>query len=188
MEIFTPLRPLGDQNWPSSISGMVTGFAGALNVYRTMAHHPALLRAWEDLREHIVNRTTLGPQFSEVVILRTGVNLGSSYEWDQHVVRARVRGLTDERIASLRGPIGGMEPRDATLALAVDDLFSKSMLQPANAAAVVALVGREGLLDLMATVGFYSTLGFILNTNEVPLDSDIAAELLARPLQDKTGL
>ncbi len=45
-------RPLSDSDWPAEISDMLPGFAGKLNVYRTMAHHPALLRAWSDLREH----------------------------------------------------------------------------------------------------------------------------------------
>ena len=36
----------------------------------------------------------------------------------------------------------------------------------------------------MATVGFYSTLGFILNTARTPLDAHIASELKAAPLND----
>lgn len=161
---------------------MAGGFAGRLNVYRTMARHPALLRAWRDLREHVVNATALGPERSEVVILRTGVNLGSEYEFQHHVVRARARGLSDARISALQGAPEEMEPEDATLAHAVDELFWASKLEPEDAAAVTALVGQAGLLDLMATVGFYSTLGFILNTLEVPLDAEVAAALAKDPL------
>jgi hypothetical protein len=40
------------------------------------------------------------------------------------------------------------------------------------------------MFDLMATVGFYSTLGFILNTAKTPLDSEIAGDLAAAPLID----
>ena len=174
--------PLTDADWSDEIADMLGGFAGGLNVYRTMAHNPALLRAWTDLREHVVNRTALGKQGSEVVILRTGVRLGSTYEWQQHVSRARKCGMDDARIRSLRGPVEGMAPGDALLAQAVDELFADAALSEATLAALAARVGKTGVLDLMATVGFYSTLGFILNTSRTPLDDDIAAELAAQPL------
>ena len=174
--------PLTDAEWPEEIGDMLTGFAGGLNVYRTMAHNPALLRAWADLREHVVNRTALGKQGSEVVILRTGVRLDSGYEWRQHVARARKCGMEDARILSLRGPVEDMAPDDAVLARAVDELFSDARLSPDTARAVAGLVGAAGVIDLMATVGFYSTLGYLLNTAETPLDEDIAAELAANPL------
>lgn len=174
--------PLTDTEWPREIADMRSGFAGGLNVYRTMAHNPALLRAWTDLREHIVNRTALGKQGSEVVILRTGVRLGSSYEWEQHVSRARKCGMDDARILSLRGPVEAMTPADAVLAGAVDELFDAAVLGEKTLTALSDLVGPVGVFDLMATVGFYSTLGFILKTSQTPLDDDIAAELAADPL------
>ncbi len=164
------LGPIADADWPETIADMLPGFAGGLNVYRTMAHHPALLRAWADLRDHVVNRTVLGKQRSEVVILRTGVNLGSSYEWQQHVVRARKCGMEDARILSLRGPVENMAADDAVLAKAVDELFGSRRLSPETARALADLVGVEGVIDVMASVGFYSTLGFLLNTFETPLD------------------
>jgi 4-carboxymuconolactone decarboxylase len=176
-----PCAPLSDADWPDRIAEMKHGFAGGLNVYRTMAHHPALLRAWADLREHVVNRTALGPQRSELVILRTGYRLGSDYEWNQHVMRARARGLDDARIAAMRGPVSAMAPADALLAQAVDELFATGGLQPETRDRLAGTVGTEALFDLMATVGFYSTLGFILNTFETPLDDDIAAELVKEP-------
>ena len=110
------LDPVADTDWPEQIADMRHGFAGGLNVYRTMAHHPALLKAWTDLREHVVNQTSLGKQRSEIVILRTGVRLRSQYEWSQHVARARSRGINDQRIASMRGPLSAMMPDDALLA------------------------------------------------------------------------
>ena len=36
--------PLTDAEWPEEIADLRDGFAGTLNVYRAMAHHPALLR------------------------------------------------------------------------------------------------------------------------------------------------
>ena len=44
------LPPLTDAQWPSDLADLLKGFAGGLNVYRVMAHNPALLRAWEGLQ------------------------------------------------------------------------------------------------------------------------------------------
>ncbi|MGH1464525.1 MAG: carboxymuconolactone decarboxylase family protein [Cognatishimia sp.] len=173
--------PISDQDWPLEIAEMLTGFAGGLNVYRTMAHHPALLKAWSDLREHVVNQTSLGAERSEVVILRTGKRLGSSYEWHQHIVRARKTGLDDPRIARIAGPLGTIEGEDLVLTTAVDELFSHSYLTDSTVAELRQLVGKQGILDLIATVGFYTTLGFILNTFATPLDESILHELKENP-------
>lgn len=177
-------KPIGDQDWPAEITDMLSGFAGGLNVYRTMAHHPALLKAWSDLREHVVRQTSLGAELSEVVILRTGTRLGSSYEWHQHIVRARKSGLVDARIARLGGPLEDVTGDDALLAKAVDELFDQSRLSEATTAGLKSKIGKHGILDLIATVGFYSTLGFILNSFGTPLDKDIADELIKNPLVD----
>ena len=137
------LTPISDADWPPEIADLASGFAGRLNVYRTMAHNPALLRAWTDLREHVVNSTSLGPERSEVVILRTGVRLGSSYEWSQHIERARARGLSDEKIAALKGPLEAVDPDDQALATAVDELFENPPLPHRHAKRCPDNLGRK---------------------------------------------
>jgi 4-carboxymuconolactone decarboxylase len=178
----TKYPPVDDAHWPQSLDDLKGGFATRLNVYRTMAHHPALLSAWAPLRDHVVVQTALGRQFSEVVILRTGHHMGSAYEWAHHVSRGRAVGLSDARIAAIAGPIESMEPADAALAAAVDALIENKRLGDQTREAVLALVGTAGLFDLMATVGFYMTLGFIVNSFDTPLDADVAAELADGPL------
>lgn len=180
------LSHLSVADWPDDLAPMTTGFAGRLNVYGVMAHHPALLRAWAGFRDHVVLGNVLGPAFSEVVILRTGVRLGARYEWDHHVVRGRKAGLDDARILALRGPLDRIAGDDRLLATAVDQLFDRKGLDPATHTALEALVGAAGVLDVMATVAHYSLLGYMLNSVEVPLDRDIAAALAAAPL-DETG-
>lgn len=175
-------QPRADADWPDDLADMLPGFAGRLNVYRTMAHHPALLRAWASLRDHVVNHSALGPENLEIVILRAGTHLKSDYEWSHHIDRARKLGLGDDRIAATRGPLEDMADNDALLCRAVDELLDGSRLADDTLAALVDTLGRPAVFDLMATVGFYATLGFILNTFETPLDSDIAARLAAQPL------
>jgi len=175
----SPCPPLSDAEWPEGIADMREGFAGQLNVYRTMAHHPALLRSWASLRQHLVKDSALGPVRSEVVILRTGHLLGSHYEWAHHVSRARALGFTDERIRA----IGAMpEGEDGMLVRAVDALFDAHRIPAELEAELAATIGRQAVFDLIATVGFYSVLGGILLTYDTPVDEAIADELARSPI------
>ncbi|RVK09154.1 carboxymuconolactone decarboxylase family protein [Sinorhizobium medicae] len=175
----SPCPPFADEDWPSEIADMRDGFAGALNVYRTMAHHPALLKAWAPLRQHVVKENALGAVRSELVILRAAHRMDSAYEWTHHVSRARALGIADVRIQAMRGMPGG---EDGLIAQAVDSLFANHRLSSSILNALDSTIGTEAIFDLIATVGFYSTLGFILNTYETPIDPAVAEELKARPL------
>lgn len=176
----TPCPPRTDADWPAEIADLRDGFAGKLNVYGVMAHHPALLRAWGPLRQHVVLDTALGLERSEVVILRTGHRLGSSYEWAHHVSRARKLGFSDARIGAIREMPEG---EDGLIVRAVDALWDNSRLAPAQEAELAAAIGRDAVIDLIATVGFYSVLGYLLQTYDTPLDANVAQELAKHPFE-----
>jgi 4-carboxymuconolactone decarboxylase len=166
-----PCQPIEDEVWPRTISDLRDGFAGKLNVYRVVAHHPALPRAWTSLRQHIVLDSALGRERSEVVILRAAYRLQSDYEWNHHVSRARKIGFSDERISALaRTPDG----EDGLIVRAVDSVFDERCLPPELEAELALTLGREAVLDLIATVGFYSTLGTLLLTCKTPIEADLA--------------
>lgn len=174
-------QPLSNADWPEAIMDLRSGFAGALNVYRVMAHHPDLLRAWSALRQHVVVDTALGAKRSEVVILRTAHRFGSDYEWAHHVSRARKLGFSDQRISAIRSLPSG---EDGLIVNAVDALLDSHALPSSLEAELSKAMGRAAVFDLIATVGFYSVLGYLLKTYETPIDDGVADELAARPLDD----
>eukprot|EP00934_Nitzschia_sp_Nitz4_P001914 Nitzschia sp. Nitz4//scaffold24_size164493//34696//35244//NITZ4_CMD//1//CDS//3329544204//1914//frame0 len=179
-ESSSTLSPLPDEMWPEEIKDMTSGFAGALNVYRVMAHHPALLRAWAPLRQHVVKDSSLGLENSEIVILRTGFRMGSKYEIDHHVTRARALGMSDERIkAVLDKP---SEEKDGMLVQAVDTLFEQHKLDQRLEKQIAQVFGQSAVFDIMATVGFYIVLGNILMTYDVPVDEGVAKQIEDNPL------
>ena len=161
--------PLGDADWPAGVAEHLHTL-GRLNVYRVMAHHPDLLRSWAPLRAHVVMETTLGRERSEVVILRVAARLGSGYEWAHHVDRGCKAGLNDTRIRAIGGAGEGLDEADALLVAAVDALLDRTRLPPPLASRLAEEVGLRGVFDLMATVGFYATLGFIVETFGTPVD------------------
>ena len=104
------------------------------------------------------------------------------YEWAHHVSRGRACGMSDARIAAIAGPLAAMEADDALLSRAVDELVIDKRLSPETITSVTALFGKQGLFDVIATVGFYTTLGFIVNSFETPIDDAIAREMAEKPL------
>jgi 4-carboxymuconolactone decarboxylase len=172
-------QPLSDQDWPEAAQEMLSGFAGKLNVYRVMAHHPDLLKAWAPLRTHLVTQSALGPERSEVVILRVASRFGSEYEWAHHVSRARKLGFSDARIAALQKMPDG---EDGLIARAVDSLIDARKLTPELDSALAEAIGRHAVFDLIATVGFYSVLGYILMSFDTPIDAAIVDEMARAPL------
>lgn len=177
----SPCLPVADADWPDDIAELREGFAGALNVYRTMAHHPALLTAWAPLRQHVVKENALGPALTEVVILRAGFRLGSAYEWAHHVSRALALGFSEARINAIRGVPAISEGVDGMIVQAVDALLDEHKLSKGQEAELAQAIGRTAVIDLIAMVGFYSVLGYLLKTYETPIDDAIQQEAQENP-------
>lgn len=169
----TVMTPLSDAEWPQEVIGLLSGFAGTLNVYRVMARHPALLKAWERLRNHLVTNSSLDAERSEVVIIRAGIYWQSPYEIAHHLSRSRKLGFHDIRLERLCGPLEAIEGEDRLLANAVHSLLNHGRVDEASRDELVELLGPEGILDMMAIVGMYSTLAFIVNSFETPIDKEV---------------
>jgi 4-carboxymuconolactone decarboxylase len=180
--------PIPSSEWPEELNHLRSGFAEQLNVYRVMAHHPALLNAWGALRQHVVVDNSLGPVLSEAAILRAAFHSGSAYEQGHHIVRARACNMDDQSIQELVTGATVSDARYRSLATAVDRLASDGRLDPSDISAIIDLAGKAGVFDVIATVGFYTTLAFILNSFDTPLDQDVALALARTPLAGLKGL
>jgi alkylhydroperoxidase family enzyme len=76
-----------------------------LNIFRTMSHHPWVTKRFLQFGTQLLVRGTLPARERELLILRTGWNTQSEYEWGQHVAIGRAVGLTDVELARVRpGP------------------------------------------------------------------------------------
>ena len=163
------LLPLVDQIDPA------TGLTGkVLNVHRAVANSPQLLAASAPMRNYLVKESHLTKRQREVIILRTAYRLGSTYEITHHLVRGRAAGLSDEEMDALgKMPVTALPAADLTLVQLVDDMIDAHQLGVDTAQDAIRLLGRDGTIDAIYTVGFYVTLGTILETFAVPLDDAI---------------
>jgi len=146
--------------------GGKVGGGKALNIFRTLAHAPKALTAFLGWGSYILSRrNALSERDRELVILRTGYNCRSGYEWTQHKRIGLDSGLTADEIDRIKaGPdAGGWSDIDRAMLRATDDLTSNHFVSDASWAALAPL-GDKGRMDLVMTVGQYTQVSMMLNS------------------------
>ena len=155
--------------------GGKVGGGKILNIFRTLAHAPKALTAFLSWGNYILSkRNALSPRDRELVILRTGYNCRSGYEWTQHKRIGLDCGLTDDEVARIKaGPdADGWNELDQAMLRATDELTTDHFITDATWAALAPL-GDKGRMDLVMTVGQYSQVSMMLNSFGVQLDDDL---------------
>lgn len=167
------LDPLGDDEIDDETRALVP--AGSLNIFRTLARHPKLLKRWLVFGNHVLAKSTLPERERELAILRVGWRCGAEYEFGQHTVIARRCGITDDEIVALTGELadGGWSEGDRTLLVAVDELHDDQCITEQTWSALAQRWSDQQLLDLIFTVGQYTLVSMALNSVGVPLDDGV---------------
>jgi 4-carboxymuconolactone decarboxylase len=174
------LAPLADDQIDPEIRTLLGAAPGGssriLNIFRTLARHPKLLKRWLVFGGHVLAKSTLPPRERELAILRTGWRCRCDYEWGQHVAIGRGAGLTEAEVrrttAAADDP--GWSARDAAILRAVDELVADQFVSDATWKELSTHWSEQQLLDLVFAVGQYVLVSMALNTTGVQLDPGVA--------------
>lgn len=170
-----PLSAADDPRLAELFSKGMNGPDGKpLNIFGTLGHHPDMLRRWMVFAAHVMAKNTLPDRERELLILRTGWNCQSRYEFSQHVVIALRCGVEEREIEMVKeGVDAGWNDDDRLLICAADQLHDRSTIDPPVWQALSARWSTEQLLDIIATVGNYHLVAMFLNSTGVQLDAGI---------------
>ena len=150
---------------PNGQGGKVGG-GKILNIFRTLAHAPKALTAFLGWGNYILSRrNALTPRDRELVILRTGYNCRSGYEWTQHKRIGLDCGLSEDEIARIKAGADAADwsGLDRAMLRATDELTADHFVTDTTWAALAPL-GDKGRMDLVMTVGQYTQVSMILNS------------------------
>jgi len=170
------LAPLTDEEMDADTRALLgAGRGRVLNIFRTLARHPKLLKRWLVFGHHVLAKSSLGARERELTILRVGWICRSEYEWGQHVVIGRASGLTDaeiERIAA--GPDApGWSDLDRWILRGADELVQDHFLSDATWQGLCVHCNTEQLVDFVFTVGQYTLVSMALNSFGVQLEAGV---------------
>jgi alkylhydroperoxidase family enzyme len=141
-------------------------------VSRTLARHERM-NAARLPRANFINRvSTLTPRHREMLILRTGWNTQSEYEWAQHVGsvgRARDYGLEPVRIAE-GADAPGWDAFERSILRAADELYRDAMVSDQTWKELAARFDAPLLMSAVFTASSYRATAMALNAFGVQLE------------------
>lgn len=151
------------------------GSVGEYNIFRTLARHPDLFRNWLPFGGYLLVGGTIAPTERELMILRTAVRCGSSYEWGQHARISERMGIDRETIDRvIQGPeASGWTDHESALLRAVDELHDGARISDATWDALAARYDEAQLIELTMLIGQYHMVAFALNSLGVQLDEGL---------------
>lgn len=140
-----------------------------LTIFRTLAHHPRLMRKVMALgNRFLFDGNLLDARAREIMILRGAYRTGSVYEFGQHTLIGEREGLSAEEIARLARPDPGTWPgRERTLVTVVDELVDTDTLSDTTWAALRAEHDDATIVEILLLPGFYRMLAGFLNATGV---------------------
>lgn len=142
------------------------------NIFTTLARHPQLLKRWLVFAGHVLSKSTLPPREREIAILRMGWLCRAEYEFGHHVAIGKQVGLNDQDIKRIaEGPeAAGLDPFEATLIRAVDELHANTLIGDETWKALAQRYSTEQLLDFLFAAGQYKLVSMVLNSVGVQLE------------------
>ncbi len=175
-ERFPPLTP--DQMTPAQkgvaeaiAAGPRKSLSGPFNAW---LRSPELADKLQRVGEHLRFHSSVPPRLNEFAILITARAWDAKFEWYAHYPLALKAGLRREVAADLalgRRP-AAMSPDETAVYDFCTELRRDRRVSDPTFATARAILGDQGVIDLISVNGYYDLVSMTLNVAEVPAPAD----------------
>ena len=151
--------------------------------FLTLIRSPEIFKAADHLGRYLRFGSSIPSKLKELAILITARRWTQQYEWYTHRQVAMHAGLAADiadAIAEGRYPDKLADDEDAVYRFCTE-VHANGTVSDATYGRVVALLGEQGVIDLCAICGHYSTLAMVLNVARTPLPEGVEPPLKAFP-------
>ncbi|MFD5967955.1 carboxymuconolactone decarboxylase family protein [Streptomyces sp. NPDC060311] len=172
---------------PSS-QAVLTRTPVPLNVFRMLAHAPAVAEPAIDLGVALLSATSLPARLREAVILSVAGRVGCAYEQAQHTPVAERCGMTPEQAAATvdgNVHIDGLTEVEEVALAATGELVREHTLDHVTVSALRQALGERQAVEMIMLTGYYVMLANLLNALEV--DSESVGDQIASAISELSG-
>ena len=137
--------------------------------YQAFLRAPRLWQAMQATRQYLARDSSLSADVREAVMLAVARHCQSGGGFAAHVGLARAAGLSDDAIDAIgRGEMpSDSSPEVGEALTATARLLREKDLDDSGFDAAKKSLGEAGLVELVALIGFFSTIAMILNISGI---------------------
>ncbi|HET9192556.1 MAG TPA: carboxymuconolactone decarboxylase family protein [Vicinamibacterales bacterium] len=143
---------------------------GVIGPFIATLRSPELTRRLQRLGEYLRYNAALPEKLREMAILLTAREWKQGFEWDVHAPLAAQAGLSDTVIAAIAHghAASSMGPDELLVYSVFTELHRTRAVTDATYGAACRQFGEQGVIDLVALIGYYTTLAMIMNVAQTP--------------------
>jgi 4-carboxymuconolactone decarboxylase len=158
------------------LSGMRTSLEGPFNM---LLRSPEMGNLSQKLGEYLRFRSSVPKRLNEMAILMTARWWSSQYEWYLHETLALNAGLDAAVIDAIQAGHrpARMQPDENVIYDFCTELRERRRVSDGTFKAALSLLGERGVVDLVATMGYYDLVSMALNVDRYPLPDGAQAPL-----------
>jgi 4-carboxymuconolactone decarboxylase len=174
---WSEMTPAQQQMTQSVLGGKRGSMQGPYNV---LLRSPALGQLAQQFGVHTRFESSLPLMLNELAILMVARFWTSQFVWWAHRKMALDAGLDESLINAIAQ---GKSPAPLSGLIAAVHAFCHELIQTrqvsdATYAALSQQVGEQGVVDLMATMSYYTLVSMCLNVDQYPLPDGVLPELM----------
>jgi 4-carboxymuconolactone decarboxylase len=147
--------------------------ARVINLYRTLAYNPKVMRDFVKLGNTLLSKTELEPRLRELIIMRIASVTGSRYEWAQHQALAMQLGVTEEQAAAIPDWSNStvFKPLEIAALRYADVLVRNEIVSDEIFSELRRFFTDKVIVEMTAAIGYWTMVGRFLAALQVDIDS-----------------
>jgi 4-carboxymuconolactone decarboxylase len=177
-ESFSRLPPLSRDSLDAEGQRVWDMIGGARGMPKTgpapvSMYSPGAAAPIQALNQYL-RKTVAGPRYFELSALLAAREFDQQYEWSGHEPAALRAGLEQSVIDVVKynRDVAGLSEKDATVIRLARALFRDHKVSSELWAKMVEFFGRQGAIEIVATMGDYAMAGFMLTAVDQQLPPD----------------
>jgi len=145
--------------------------------FAVLLRSPEVMLRATAMGDYLRYRTVLPPALNELAILLTARRWSQPFEWHVHQPAALRAGLSPAIVAAVAG---GRRPdylsdKEARVHDFCSELLRDEKVSDPTYARAVERFGEQGVVEMVAVVGYYTFLSMVMNTAQTAVPADSTA-------------
>jgi 4-carboxymuconolactone decarboxylase len=150
---------------------LTAGRGRILGPYKIWIHSPQVASGMEHIGTFLNKRSSLSTREVEMCIILIAQHWGGEYVKTVHIRACLAAGLTQQNVDSI---LSGADPKltdphERGVLRFATSLIGGVKLSDADFAEIEKAIGRNGIAEVLALIGYYSSVALCMKVHEVPL-------------------